>query len=104
MLDRRAKSGWQIKGLFQFFIIFQKSYFLKYWEMHEWVLDYCIKYPTFKPPFLILVIATYQKSCIPGKLITRLFLVLKIAIFLINLTDFSPGKFGQWEISPQLIL
>ena len=37
----------------------------------------------------ILVIETYQKSYIPGKLRTGLFFILKIAIFLVNLTDFN---------------
>ena len=60
--------------------------------MCEWVRGYCRQYPTFQITFLILVTDTYQKSYIPGKLRTQLFFILKIAIFLINLTDFSPGK------------
>ena len=59
--------------------------------MREWVLDYCIQYPTFQPPFFILVTDTYQKSYIPVNLRIDFF-ILEIAIFLINLTDFSPGN------------
>ena len=63
-----------------------------YWEMREWVLDYCIQYPIFQLPVFIPVADTYQNIYIPGKFRTRLFFILKISTFLIDLTDFSPGK------------
>ena len=66
----------------------------------KWVLNYSRQYSTFQFQFFVLVTDTYQKSYIPGKLRPRLFFILKIPIFLINLTDFDPetnrstGKFS----------
>ena len=75
--------------------------------MHEWFLDYCGQYPTFQPPFLILVTDTYQKIYIPGKLRTQWFFYSKNSHILIHLTDFSPGKFwstGDFSVTNALTL
>ena len=60
--------------------------------MREWVIEYCRQYPTFQLLFFVIATDTYQKSYIPGKLRTQIFYILKIAIFLIDLTDISQRK------------
>ena len=90
----KCRGRYQGKSLWWLLRITRPNMYCKnqYWEMRKWFLDCCRQYPTFQLPLFVLVTDTCLEIYNPGNLRTRFLFILKIAIFLIHLTDFNPEK------------